>query len=188
MRSSEKKLIQKAIDKEIDSGKAHKEIFQSLSKNFNNKEELFELLSKTPTKVSREQYKIWNYILAIVLFTTWGTFLHALITDISASTVLVSLYFFFLIKSVIKWRIKNYFWIAVLNGLFILLIIGLSIVEPEGLVNIHAQLILLQNVILLTLSIWLEKKLLPKTSTEKVKLKDENDRWFFKKVYCFERK
>lgn len=186
MRSSEKKLIQKAIDKEIDSGKAHKEIFQSLSKNFNNKEELFELLSKTPTKVSREQYKIWNYILAIVLFTTWGTFLHALITDISASIILFSFYFFFLIQSVIKWRIKNYFWIAILSGLFLLLIIGLSIAEPEGFANIHAQLLLIQNSALLTLSIWLEKKLLPKASTEKVKQKDENDLWFFKKVYRFE--
>lgn len=186
MRSSEKKLIQKAIDKEIDSGKAHKEIFQSLSKNFNNKEELFELLSKTPTKVSREQYKIWNYLLAIVLFTTWGTFLHALITDISASIILFSFYFFFLIQSVIKWRIKNYFWIAILSGLFLLLLIGLSIGEPEGFANIHAQLLLLQNSILLTLSIWLEKKLLPKASTDKIKQKDENDRWFFKKVYHFD--
>lgn len=186
MKSSEKKLIQKAIDREVQLGNTHKDIFQTLGKKFKEKDELFEQLSKTPSKTLRKQYKIWNYLLAIVLFITWCTLLHAFITDISASTVLVSLYFFFLIKSVIKWRIKNYFWIAVLNGLFILLIIGLSIVEPEGLVNIHAQLILLQNVILLTLSIWLEKKLLPKTSTEKVKQKDENDRWFFKKVYRFD--
>lgn len=47
MKSSEKKLIQKAIDREVQLGNTHKDIFQTLGKKFKEKDELFEQLSKS---------------------------------------------------------------------------------------------------------------------------------------------
>lgn len=84
-----------AAEKAIRSGQSHQEAVSSLAKEFHNKEKLFEALSNTPRIPLRKRYKIWNYLLAILLFTTWSTMFHAVLSDIRASIILVSFYFTF---------------------------------------------------------------------------------------------
>jgi hypothetical protein len=170
----------------IQTGRSHQEAFESLAKEFQNKEELFETLSKIPSISSKKRCKFLNYSLAFFLLTTCITIFHAAIEESLESIVLVNIYFIFLIRSVLKWRIKHYFWIAAISGFFILLVIGLSIIEPKNLNDIHTQLLIPQCILLLILSLGLEQKLLPNSYSEKVKEKDENNRLAFQKVYRFE--
>lgn len=180
------KELEEAAHLAINHGSTHQETFDMLSKEFKDKEAIFEVLSNTPGLYLKKRYKWWNYFLGLILLTSWATIFHALINNLYPTFVLLSLYFFFLIKSVLKWRIKNYFWIAVFSGIFILLLIGLSIAQPSEINNIDIQLLTPQVLIIFILCIWLWQKVQPKAYQEKLKVKDENNRFVFRKVFRFE--
>lgn len=180
------KKIEEAASKAIDKGLSHQEAFEMLSNEFNDKEAIFEALSNTPKVEIKKRYKWWNYLLGLFLLSSWATVFYALSNNLYTSFIFLSLYYFFLLKSVLKWRIKNYFWIAVFSGVFIVLLIVLSIIQSSDFNNIEVQLLVFQGLIIFILCIWLWRKVQPKGYQDKIKVKDDQNRLVFRKVFRFE--
>lgn len=169
----EGKEIAKAARKALNSGLNHTEALQKLSADFSNRDAIFKSLKSYPTAEKRQKYKIWNFLLFLLLMIELGVMLFS---SIKANTNLAMIPFYFLgvffyhayfFYVLFNWKIGEYFWIVVYNSVLFLFFLGFSIFGEAT-----SQIFLVFSITLLTaacifLGIWLDIKLSPKVKVEK---------------------
>ena len=115
----EKRLIKKAIKEWIDMGKPKQQILEDLSLLYKDKVTILKQLEFTPSKVMKHKYRLFNYMLAVLLLAAtildviilknlnWGK--HSILDVNYALSVALDAIF---LVGVLLYRIEIYSWVA----------------------------------------------------------------------------
>lgn len=167
----EKKQIVKEVKTRVARGEPKQAILEELSRLYKDKVTINKQLEKTPSKIMKTKYAMYNYALSVLLLMAlvldsilfyraeWG---NAIIDFNTAISVVLDIIFF---VGVLLYRTEIYSWIAS-RALITLLTIVISLtyyfLEVHGLVYVSLVLILISFVLGLYLGVKLCPPRIPK--------------------------
>ena len=173
----------------LKQGKSRQETFDVLKEEHKLAKDVAETLNYLPAKRSIRKYRPLGIAQAVLLWIlgTWVVFSGYSEGYIPAIPTLIAIaYFGFLIQASARMQMKFYPWvtflmiISIISGAVILIaeLVNVQLVEAIGFFAL--------SVVILALSIWLDKKVVPKAKEIKETFKDTTGRQRLRLRYDFE--
>ncbi len=173
----------------LKQGKSRQETYEILKEEHKLAKDVADALNYLPARKTINKYRPWGIVQAVLLTILFSQLVFTAYDDgyISAVPTLVAIaYFGFLIQASARMQMKFYPWITFL---MIISIISGAVVMIAELVNVQLVEIIgffTLSVLILAMSIWLDKKVVPKAREIKETYTDATGRQRLRLRYEFE--
>ncbi len=183
------KKLQTHANALLKQGKSRQETYEILKEEHKLAKDVADALNYLPAKKTISKYRPWGIVQAVLLTILFSQLVFTAYDDgyISAVPTLVAIaYFGFLIQASARMQMKFYPWVTFL---MIISIISGAVVMIAELINVQlyeAIGFFGLSIVVLALSIWIEKKVCPKAKEIKEAYTDSAGRQRLRLRYEFE--
>ena len=188
----EKRQIKQDIKVWIDKGKPKQQIFEELSLLYKDKATILKQLESTPSKMMKDKYRLFNYMLAslllaatildVIILTSlkWGMY-PVLDVNYTLSVVLDAVF----LVGVLMYRIEIYSWVASRAVVSLITIVMALYYQSFADINILIFVSLTLIVIFFVLGLFLGVKLCPAHVPKTIEVNVNGIEKINKTIYVF---